>query len=266
MSKATPRALEAVRRLAARASSRELARRRPGDHHRRPRLRPHHAVDRPQPRIRAAAGLSGRRPSPASTSACARRSPTSARPSPKTSACASAKGTSFLNRNPMRKPVMAGNWKMYKTPAETTALLRKVPSRWWRAPSTARSSSVRRTSISPPPSPPRRGARIADRRAESRSGPRKAHITGEVSGPMITRHRRNPRRSSATASAASISARPTRPCSRRPRPRSKPGSHPIVCVGETSRRARGGQDRARVSTSSAAAASPDSPMSSSRKS
>ena len=32
-----------------------------------------------------------------------------------------AKGTSFLERDFMRKPLMAGNWKMYKTPAETHA-------------------------------------------------------------------------------------------------------------------------------------------------
>ena len=36
-----------------------------------------------------------------------------------------AHGDQFLTANPMRKPVMAGNWKMYKTPAETTAFFEK---------------------------------------------------------------------------------------------------------------------------------------------
>src|SRR5262249_11740539 len=31
----------------------------------------------------------------------------------------------LLTANRMRKPVMAGNWKMYKTPAETTAFFEK---------------------------------------------------------------------------------------------------------------------------------------------
>ena len=33
----------------------------------------------------------------------------------------------LLTSNRMRKPVMAGNWKMYKTPAETTSVFREIP-------------------------------------------------------------------------------------------------------------------------------------------
>ena len=62
---------------------------------------------------------------PASTWECAPRSPISARRWPTISAPRIAKGESFLTANRMRKPVMAGNWKMYKTPAETTAFFEK---------------------------------------------------------------------------------------------------------------------------------------------
>ena len=45
----------------------------------------------------------------------------------------------FLTGDRMRKPVMAGNWKMYKTAAETTAFFEKFRPRWWSAPNIARS-------------------------------------------------------------------------------------------------------------------------------
>ncbi len=66
----------------------------------------------------------------AATWACAPRFPTSAKPSPKISAQKSVEGTSFLrlailNQHAMRRPIMAGNWKMYKTPAETAAFFEK---------------------------------------------------------------------------------------------------------------------------------------------
>ncbi len=48
--------LRGIRRLGAGPSER-TARRRPGDFHGRPRVRPHHAIHRSQPRVRAASGL-----------------------------------------------------------------------------------------------------------------------------------------------------------------------------------------------------------------
>jgi hypothetical protein len=36
-----------------------------------------------------------------------------------------ANGSQFLTGDYMRKPIMAGNWKMYKNPAETTVFFEK---------------------------------------------------------------------------------------------------------------------------------------------
>ena len=74
-------------------------RRRPGDLHGRPRLRPHHALHRSQPRIRAAAGRSAPEVRAGVDLGAARaRSPTSARPWPRISALRIAQGNSFLSQ------------------------------------------------------------------------------------------------------------------------------------------------------------------------
>ena len=141
---------------------------------------------------------------------CAPRSPTSARPSPKISARASREGESFLPANLMRKPVMAGNWKMYKTPAETTAFFEKF------RPLVEKSSHCEIV-ICPPFTnlaaavAAVKGLEHPRRRAEYRLGQgRRLH------GRDFRSHDSSPwapaTPSSATASAASISARPTRPC------------------------------------------------------
>src|SRR5579863_8588527 len=67
------------------------------------------------------------------TWACAPRFLTSAKPWPKTSARKSAKEQASWEHlpsrdrlhNTMRRPIMAGNWKMYKTPQETVAFFEK---------------------------------------------------------------------------------------------------------------------------------------------
>ena len=124
MWKATARALEEFDAWLPAFRSR-AAPGRPGDSHRRPRLRPHHAVHRPQPRIRAAAGLRPAACAPASNLGL-RASLSRHRPDGRRKFRRSiANGTSFLPANLMRKPIMAGNWKMYKTPAETTAFFEK---------------------------------------------------------------------------------------------------------------------------------------------
>src|SRR2546423_120982 len=97
---------------------------RSGDPHGRSRLRPDNSVYRPQPRVRAAIGLGaagppGRRPGRARHAfGCGSDSGAELRRR-------DSERNQFLTANPMRKPVMAGNWKMYKTPAETQVFFEK---------------------------------------------------------------------------------------------------------------------------------------------
>ena len=128
----------------------------------------------------------------------------------------------FFTANPMRKPVMAGNWKMYKTPAETTAFFEKF------RPLVEKSEHCE--IVICPPFTNLAAAVDAvkgthDPRSARRTspGPRKAPSPARFPAPCSTPWApRTP--SSATASAASISARPTRPCSSARRPRSNSGS------------------------------------------
>ena len=64
------------------------------------------------------------------------------------------KGTSFLSEISMRTPLMAGNWKMYKTPAETPAFFDRLPAARSRHKVTAISQFARPTSTFPSPSLP----------------------------------------------------------------------------------------------------------------
>src|ERR1019366_3984958 len=110
-----------VRRLASSVRSR-AAPRRPRHLHRRPRLRPHGSRHRPHARIRASAGLRSQGPR--------RRGSRTARVAFRhrpNGGCqfwrVDCKRRQLFTTNFMRKPIMAGNWKMYKTPAETTQFL-----------------------------------------------------------------------------------------------------------------------------------------------
>ena len=81
-------------------------------------LRPYDAFNRSQPRIHAAAGLRTAR-SPRCRSWHAGDA---VRHRPDRSGklfCPHFERNEFLSSNSMSKPLMAGNWKMYKTPAET---------------------------------------------------------------------------------------------------------------------------------------------------
>ena len=62
---------------------------------------------------------------PASISACARTLSDIGQTVAANFGASLAHGHQLLTANPMRKPVMSGNWKMYKTPAETTAFFEK---------------------------------------------------------------------------------------------------------------------------------------------
>ena len=119
-------ALEAVRRAGCRNFSAALQPGRPGDLHRRPRLRPHHALHRSHAASTCRCWSSGRSVQPRRrTSACARSLSDIGQTVAENFGATIANGASFLRANLMRKPVMAGNWKMYKTPAETTAFFEK---------------------------------------------------------------------------------------------------------------------------------------------
>ena len=99
------------------------------------------------------------------------------------------KGTSFLPADLMRKPVMAGNWKMYKTPAETTAFFEKF------RPLVEKRRALRDRDLSAlhesrrRPSQRVKGSQHRDRRAEYRTGRKEGAFTGEISGPMLQRRR-----------------------------------------------------------------------------
>src|SRR5260370_22315738 len=87
-------------------------------------MRPHYALYRSQPRVRTAAGLRPQR-------GCRRESWRARhaqrhRPDRRGNIrCADGRGGKLFTTNLMRTPVMSGNWKMYKTPAETTAFFEK---------------------------------------------------------------------------------------------------------------------------------------------
>jgi hypothetical protein len=125
----------------------------------------------------------------------------------------------FFGADFMRKPVMAGNWKMYKTPAETTAFFEKFRPLVEKSehceivicpPFTNLAAAVDAAKGSP--------IRVG---AQNIAWAKEGAFTGEISAaccapwaPLTP--------SWATASAGSISARPMRPCSNARRPRWKP--------------------------------------------
>jgi triosephosphate isomerase len=101
----------------------------------------------------------------------------------------------------MRKPVMAGNWKMFKTPAETIAFFEKFRPLVEKAehceivicpPFTNLAAAVDAA----------KGSRIQVG-AQNIAWAKDGAFTGEISGAMIN--------ATGTVNAASISARPMRP-------------------------------------------------------
>ena len=114
----------------------------------------------------------------------------------------------LFTANLMRKPVMAGNWKMYKTPAETTAFFEKF------RPLVEKSEHCE-VVICPPFTnlaaavAAVQGSHDPHRRAEHRLGQGRRVHRRDLR-PDDRRHRRDARASSAIASGASTSARPTR--------------------------------------------------------
>ena len=90
----------------------------------------------------------------------------------------------LFTANLMRKPFMAGNWKMYKTPAETTAFFEKF------RPLVAKSRTLRDRDLSSFHES-RRGRGSRSRHSASASARRTSYwakegaFTGEISGHMI---------------------------------------------------------------------------------
>src|SRR5205823_10851479 len=117
------RRARAVRRVAARLRT-ALERAGPRHHHSRPRMRPHYSLDRPLPRVRSPVGV---RPQN-KTRRAARPALDIVRPGPdgrRKFRMSPRERNQFLTSDRMRTPVMAGNWKMYKTAAESTLFFEK---------------------------------------------------------------------------------------------------------------------------------------------
>ena len=142
-----------------------------------------------------------------------------------------------------RTPFIAGNWKMNKTIAEAEAFIAGAAAAGRRRPTASTSRSARRSLALQAMVDSARGSRVevyAQNMHEADSGA----FTGEVSAPMLTE-----------IDVARRRARPLRaaPVLQRDRPRaaaegaarrSRPGSMPILCVGETEEeRERGDTER-----------------------
>ena len=133
----------------------------------------------------------------------------------------------------MRRPVIAGNWKMFKTEAETRAFLRSSH-RWLKTPSTAISSLPRRSPPLQPQSKPQKAQHITVA-AQNLHWEREGAFTGEISMPMLVE---------AGCQYVILGHSERRHLFRRDR-RNRPkksallaASAPIVCVGERSTSAK----------------------------
>ena len=127
--------------------------------------------------------------------------------------------------------VIAGNWKMHHGPGATRAFFSSLV---LPANAGAHELLVFPTSLSlaaavaAPGRDPRVQLGVQNIHWED-----KGAFTGEVSAAMAARSRRGASSSSATPSAATCSARPTRRCRARSRAAQRHGLVPVVCVGET---------------------------------
>ena len=152
---------------------------------------------------------------------------------------------------------MAGNWKMYKTPAETTAFFEKF------RPLVEKSEHCEIV-ICPPFTnlaaavDAAKGTRIRDRRAEYRTGPRKAPSPARSPGPML-------KPSGASHAIIGHSERrqyfgeTDETVLKRTQAALESGLTPIVCVGERLEERESGQHRSRAGRRSSRRASPASP-------
>ena len=135
----------------------------------------------------------------------------------------------------MRKPLIAANWKMFKTPNRSRRLHRRLPS-------PRRPSSSRRDRSLPRHDLARRRPRRQPEATTSTSEPRPC--TGSTPEPTPARPRPPssppsvpPTSSSATPSAASTSTRPTPPSTSSSRPPSPTDSSPSSASASTSKSA-----------------------------
>ena len=141
------------------------------------------------------------------------------------------KGTSFLSEDLMsRRPLMAGNWKMYKTPAETHAFFEAFK------PLVADATHCDIVICPPFPNLPaavegNAGHATLAIGAQNLYWGKEGAFTGEVSGHMLQAVGCSTS-SSGTASGGSISARPKPDVVRKTQAALESGLTPIVCVGE----------------------------------
>ena len=144
-----------------------------------------------------------------------------------------------------RTPMIAGNWKMYKTAGEGAVLVQDIDELVaGRAGTTSTSSSARRSPALKSVSTRHRARQAAasgSARRTALGGGGRVHRRGRAA------HARRPalrlRASSATPSAASTSARPTRPSTGRSRRVFARGHDADRVLRRDARDARGGRDR-----------------------
>jgi len=113
-------------------------------------------------------------------------------------------GASFLKEIILRKPIMAGNWKMYKTPAETTAFFEKFRLLAGQT-GTLRDPICPLSRASPRPSKATQGTNIRIG-AQNIAGPRKAPLPAR-SPPHDRGRRRHPCHRRTQRAAPGISPR-----------------------------------------------------------
>ena len=130
-----------------------------------------------------------------------------------------------------RVPLIAGNWKMYKTVAEAERFIQAL------LPRVAGLDGVE-VAICPPFTAlaamvdSARGSRVGVY-AQNMHQAAEGAFTGEVSAPMLGRARTSTASCSATPSGASSSARPTGGRAEGRPPRWRPACARSLCVGET---------------------------------
>ena len=230
---------------------------------RRDRRREDRLLERPDGRLRVAALRRGhvrRRPRASPTATASRSSAAATRCAPSTrrasptasrgsrpaaaprSSCSRARSCPAWprSRRPVAPMLIAGNWKMFKGPAEAAAFCRAL-----------RDADLGDVDVVVCP-PYVSLAAAVQALAGTEIGVFAQNVPlGRTRARSPARSRRrccassaSTARSSATPSGASTSARPTRPSRGAPRPRSSTGLHVIACVGETEAEREAGETEA----------------------